>query len=253
MQTNSDDVDSDPDFEIERLYGDLSHSDALNLRVGKFQTPIGRWNLVPAEPFVWTATEPIQLETAFDEHQTGGAFFGSAYPASGNLTYWLYGQFIDPLDASEDPEPADRSAGGRLEYSDSLGRWSLGSSFLATELNDDWSYLGGLDVLVHVGPFEFQSEFLIQEGEIEERDLWGVYLQGVADLGSAADMLRGLYLVGRYEHFNPAGWTQDANVWNVGLSWLPTRYLNLKAGYQFSDDQTEEVSRGFFASFSVLF
>ena len=49
-------TDSDPSLSIERLYGELSLDDPINIRFGKFQTPIGRWNLVPAEPFVWTVT-----------------------------------------------------------------------------------------------------------------------------------------------------------------------------------------------------
>ncbi len=253
METNSDHVESDPEVEIERLFADLSRSDALNLRVGKFQTPVGRWNLVPAEPFVWTATEPIQVETAFDEHQTGGAFFGSVYPSSNNLSYWLYGQFIDPLDPSDDPDPTDRSVGGRLEYTDSLGKWSVGSSFLASELDDTWSYLGGLDAFLRVGPLELQSEFVLQDGDIPDRDLWGIYVQGVADLRSVSEILRGLYLVGRYEHFDPSGSKEDANIWNVGLTWLPVRFLNIKAGYQLADKETEEVRRGLFVSVSVLF
>ena len=37
-------------FQTERLYGDLAAFDWLNLRVGKFLTPVGRWNLIHARP-----------------------------------------------------------------------------------------------------------------------------------------------------------------------------------------------------------
>src|SRR5262249_17234134 len=47
-------VRSDPDLEVDRLYLDLEARDALNVRFGKFLTPIGRWNLAPIEPLVWT-------------------------------------------------------------------------------------------------------------------------------------------------------------------------------------------------------
>lgn len=256
VQTDRDGVRSDPDAEIERLYGDLSPNDAMNLRIGKFLTPVGRWNLVPAEPFVWTANEPEIVETAFDEHQTGGAFFGSVYPGSHNVSYWLYGQFMDPLDPSDDPLPSHRSLGGRLEFGDALGNWSIGASVLASEKNDDWSYLGGLDALLQLGPVELMSEFDIREDtrpKDDSEDLWGVYLQGVVDVGRLVSPLRGLYAVGRYEHYDANDPLEDADLWDVGLTWLPVPWVNIKATYRFTDHPTEDVRRGLSASFSIVF
>lgn len=244
---------SDAEATFERLYADLTRSDALNLRIGKFQTPVGIWNLVPAEPFTWTANEPVLVENAFDEHQTGGAFFGSTYPASNHLDYWLYGQFMGPLDPSEDPLPADNSVGGRVRYGGPLDDWAAGSSFLASERNGEWSFLGGLDVFWQEGPFEVQGEWAIVRGGIPDRNLWGIYLQGVYHLGYHVDLLRGLHLVGRYEYFDPSGGEQDSHLWNVGLSWSPARFLIIKAGYQFADRDTGFVSRGLFSSISILF
>jgi len=245
-------AESDAHVQIERLYGDLSRNDALNLRIGKFQTPVGIWNLVPAEPFTWTATDPVQLETAFDEHQTGGAVFGSVYAGSQSLDYWLYGQFLDPLQPSEDPLPAHRGVGGRLRYGGLLDDWAVGTSFLASERNGRWSYLGGLDAYFQAGPFEVQGEFVVSRGDIQGRDLWSVYVQGVYDLERSASFLRGLHLVGRYEHF-ASRTERTANVYNVGLTWIPVRFLIFKAGYQFTEGQSDVVSPGMFSSFSILF
>jgi hypothetical protein len=253
VQTDDGKVRSDPEATIERLYADLSRSDALNLRLGKFQTPVGRWNLVPAEPFVWTASDPVQIERAFDEHQTGAALFGSLYPSSNTLSYWLYGQFVNPLDPDPDPEPADRSVGGRLEYGGPLEEWSLGASFLASERKSEWNFLGGLDALWRVGPLELTSELVVAGGDIPDRDLWGIYVQGVYDLRSLYPILRGFYLVGRYEHFDPSGSSQDANLWDLGITWIPRPYLNIKAGYRFSDRETVDVRRGLTASVSLIF
>lgn len=254
-EPEGDDVDSDATLDIERLYGSWSLRDAATLRVGKFQTPVGRWNLVPAEPFVWTATEPALLERAFDEHQTGVALLGTFYPgpAGNTLDYWLYGQVFDPLDADDDPEPAERTAGGRLAYGDALGRWSVGGSLLASERKGHWSYLAGLDAVLRLGPVELASEAVAVTGSLSDRELWSVYLQGVYDLGSLHRVLRGLYLVGRFEHYDPRGSGEDAELWDVGLTWMPKPYLNLKAGYRLSDGESEDAPEGVFASLSVLF
>jgi hypothetical protein len=250
--TGTGETSSNPDATLERLYAEVNRGDALNLRIGKFQTPVGIWNLVPAEPFTWTANEPILVETAFDEHQTGAALFGTAYPGSNSLSWWVYGQAIDPLHPSDSPEPADRSLGARLRYGGPLGNWAVGSSFLASEIGPDWSFLGGLDGFWQVGPFELQGEWVIGRGEISERNLWGVYVQGVYDLGAHCDFRRGLHVVGRYEYCDPAGGPRS-NVWNAGLAWSPARFLIVKAGYQFTDRRTESVNRGLFTSISILF
>src|SRR5262249_2061258 len=64
-------VRSNPDFEVDRLYLDLEAKDALKLRLGKFLTPIGRWNLAPIEPLVWTTSEPVIVDKVFDKTMTG--------------------------------------------------------------------------------------------------------------------------------------------------------------------------------------
>jgi hypothetical protein len=253
LDLDSGDVESEPSFVVERLYGDLGWNDALNGRLGKFQSPVGIWNLVPAEPFTWTATDPVLVETAFDEHQTGGAVFGSFYPASHTLDYWVYGQFFDPLDPSETPPQADHGVGGRLRYGSSLGDWAVGASYLSSRFDGRWNYLGGLDGFWQLGSLELQGEFAIVRGDIPDRNLWDVYIQGAYGLGDVCACLRSLHLVGRYEHFEPSKWSRTSNLGDVGVAWIPRSFLILKAGYRFADRQSEEVRRGFFASFSVLF
>jgi len=252
LDTHSGDVDSDPNANIERLYGDVSRSDALNARFGKFQTPVGIWNVVPAEPFTWTATDPVLVDTAFDEHQTGGGLFGTLYPSDHTVDYWLYGQFLDPLDPSDDREPVDRSVGGRVRFGGSVGEWALGASFLASEQSNRWNFLGGLDAFGRTGPLEFQGEFAIVRGRIPDRNLWDLYVQGVYDLGHACRYLRSLHLVARYEHFDPDS-ERGANLWHVGLAWIPAPFLIVKGGYQFANHRTDPVQRGLFGSVSLLF
>ena len=43
-------------FTAERLFADVALTDRLSLRVGKFLTPVGRWNVIHAQPLVWTTT-----------------------------------------------------------------------------------------------------------------------------------------------------------------------------------------------------
>lgn len=241
-------VQSQPDLHVERLYGELSLDDPINIRFGKFQTPIGRWNLVPAEPFVWTATTPAVLETAFDEHQTGLLLGGTFFPLDGALEYWLYGQVMDPLSPSTTPPPTDRSVGGRLQFTRSIQGWSVGSSFLASDRKGSWSYLGGLDTEIQVGPFELLSEFTYQRGAIKDRDILDIWVQG------RVEIVRDLSLVARFERYDKLGSrNQDSVIGDLGVACLPVPWLNMKVGYRLSDRQNADVRRGLFTSFSVIF
>lgn len=134
-------VESDPSLELERIHVELRHGDVFALRLGKFRAPVGRWNLVRAEPFVWTTSDPLLTERAFDESVTGAMATGTAFTRAGVLQYALYGQATDPIDPGRDPAdplPADRTIGARLELS---------------------------------------AELLLASGGLDERDLWGGYLQ----------------------------------------------------------------------------
>jgi hypothetical protein len=91
------------------------------------------------------------------------------------------------------------------------------------------------------------AEFAFTEGDIEGRDLWGFYVQGVYEV------LPEFYLVGRYEHFNPSRPERAVNLGDLGIAWVPLPYLYLKASYRFADHETEDVARGVMASLSILF
>jgi hypothetical protein len=234
-----------PTVNFQRLYGEYGLNDALNFRLGKSQTPVGRWNLVPAEPFTWTATDPLIVE-GFDEHSTGPMLHGSFFPSKGVLSYWLYSQ-LAAFDEEGDELPADHNVGGRLEYSADLDTWSLGSSFLASKLGNRWGYTAGLDGQLVWGPLELTTEFIYLWGDLENPFRWDIYLQGVLEV------LPKLYLVGRYEHAGAIGSIPALNLGDIGLNWRPVPYLTLKATYRFADEPSEEGVEGFKASFSVVF
>ncbi len=243
-----DGTSSDPVFDFERLHAELSLDDAIQIRFGKFQTPIGRWNLAPAEPFVWTAIDPIGLDTAFDEHQTGVLIHGTLFGETRPIRYSLYGQVIDPLDPSDSPPPANRSVGGHLEYAWCDDSLSVGASFLATERGGRWSYLGGVDLEWQHDRLEVLAEIVFQQGRLEERDLFDGWLQ------TRYEILDGLSLVGRYEYFERLrGPGRGAHIGDVGLAWQPRGWLILKGTARFASEQDDDVRRGVATSISVVF
>jgi hypothetical protein len=248
-----DKVESDASATFERLYAEYSFSDAATIRLGKFQTPVGRWNLAPAEPFVWTPTQPVLLEVGLgEESQTGAAIFGSFYPGHRVVNYWVYGQFVDSFDLESDEDPPNRSVGGRVEYGDARGRWSFGASLLASAEHGAWSTLGGVDTKLLVGErLELSAEAVVSGGDIPDRDFWGVFVEAAYPLDQLSPKLAKLYAVGRIEHFD-SSLERATQIGDVGLTWLPREWLVLKASYRFSTHELDQVSRGLLITTSVI-
>jgi hypothetical protein len=234
----------DPQFRVERLYGDLGRDDRLNLRFGKFLTPFGRWNQILADPLLWTTSEPLIVEEVFPDEQSGAMLWGTLFPAGQALTYQLYGSFLDRAIS----EPARDGAGGRLEWTGNHGV-SVGASYLAScRPGADWRHLGGLDAVWQ--PFErleLSTEVLAGEGVHAAGFQWGGYAQAVVETVPT------LYLIGRYERFDPPASGRGIDLFDVGLTWIPRPYLRVKVDYRIADHLDDLSAPGFRASFSVLF
>jgi hypothetical protein len=238
------------DFVPERLYGDFTLVDGVGLRVGKFLTPVGRWNVIHAQPLVWTTSRPLATELPFDPHTTGAMFFGSSYPGNGTLSYALYGQFTGQFEERPQAQLADRSGGARVEYETAQG-WALGASYLAFTQDAHWHHLTGLDGLWQRDRFELMGEFVHEDVDHGPGRQWGLYLQAVVE--ALPEVLPHLYLVGRYEHYDQRAPAPEVNLIVPALAWKPRPYLVLKGEYLIADHIAEESPPGFKCSVAILF
>lgn len=234
----------DDRFEIERLYGDFAINDRLNLRAGKFLTPVGRWNVIHAQPLVWTTSRPLLTDVPFDENTTGLMLSGSL--ADGWLDYDLFGQFTNQLEPTPQVMQADRSGGARLTLEPIPGL-SLGGTYLASRSEGEWFHLIGLDALWRTGPFEWMSEATFDEGAGSSGSQWGIYSQ------VAAELISKVYAVGRYEHFAPRGGYRHLNQVVIGAAYRPRPYAIFKIEYQILDHTSDLTEAGFRSSFALLF
>jgi hypothetical protein len=188
------------------------------------------------------------VEQVFDETATGAMLYGSLFPPGGALSYSLYGTFLDPFNVPPDEHPAKRNAGVHLEWA-SLKGWTVGASYFASEpQNGKWHHLGGADLLWQPHwRVEVTGEALFGEGSREDGTLWGLYTQAVVET------VRTVYLVGRYERFDPPGAGRAINLFDLGLAWTPVFYLRFKADYLIADHRDEIAEPGLYMSFSILF
>jgi hypothetical protein len=242
---------------IERLYGDVSVSDQLNVRFGKFLTPLGRWNQVPAEPLVWTTSRPLVTARPFNEHVGGAALWGSVFPSTGSLTYSVYGQFLDDFasranrpsetfDLSERLSPPEDGAGARLDFS-TFRSWSVGASYYSFARAGSWNHLGGIDGLWQGERFEVSGELLGGRGDPDGRHIVGLYVQPVVQLAS------GVHAIARYELYDQGAHQPVLHLFDIGVAWRPLSFLILKADYLLANRHSDVDHAGVRASVSLLF
>ncbi|TRX03269.1 hypothetical protein [Candidatus Methylobacter oryzae] len=237
-------------FEFERFYLDTLINNNLTVRLGKFLTPIGQWNVIHAAPLVWTTSRPVATEKSFSTHASGLMLHGSILVASRQLEYSVYGDATDALDPHQSREPFDDAVGARLRYylDDTL---QIGASFANFALNDLHParyHLAGLDVKWSYQKFELSSEVIYRtSGHANTKDIWQGFAQSVIPLFS-----QHWFAVGRYEFFDqPLDKTGQAGV--LGLAYRPLPPVVWKLEYRTGTHNELLAPDGLSASFAILF
>lgn len=124
----------DNGISLPRVHADLLFSDLVNLRVGKWITPAGIWNVDHGSPTILTINQPNQTSfiPIFPESQTGLQLFGRSSAGDHDLYYnaWVStGRNVDIQglgDYAQAPKTlADWSVGTHLQADLALGEASL--------------------------------------------------------------------------------------------------------------------------------
>ncbi|MDD5035417.1 MAG: hypothetical protein PHE55_11745 [Methylococcaceae bacterium] len=267
-------------FDLERLYLDHAFDDRLKIRGGKFLTPIGRWNLIHADPLVWTTSSPMVVEGPFAVHTTGGMLHGSFNAWDKQWNYVLYGGGRNELDfkpASESKDANFENIRGVRLFHEAPGRFLAGISYAHYEekiYRPGDKNLLGLDAFWTRKHYELGGEFIYRFGSrstyrnpsargIDQAlddaganpDQWGLYVQGVAPLYDH------WFAIARYEAFQREGKSSPAHHWLGGLAYRPLPPLVFKLEYSFGSDNAAlapskvqgGIAEGFAASIAVLF
>ncbi|NOU45342.1 MAG: hypothetical protein HOO87_17665 [Methyloglobulus sp.] len=241
---------SKADFLIERLYLDYLVNDNLTVRIGKILTPVGQWNLIHADPLVWTATRPVATDNLFSEHVSGIMLHGTVPIGEQSLEYSVYGDYsstLDPLRA--EPPYFDNALGMHLRYNvnDNL---KIGFSYVDFALQGSANirnHLAGLDIAWAYQRFAVNSEIVYRNNDAAvNNNAWQGYIQGVSPIAEH------FYAVGRYEFFDQPN-QQFGQVGVLGIAYRPRPPLTLKLEYRLGQHNRDLAPDGLFASFSVLF
>ncbi|MDY1549818.1 hypothetical protein [Luteibacter sahnii] len=248
--------------DVERLYADFHATPAVTLRLGKFLTPIGEWNLVHADPLTWTVSRPLSTSAAFARHATGAMAFGTTSVRGNDLDYWVFADDSKTLGIGEDADDAftdytgDRSPrnnfrhalGGRVLYHLAGDSLAVGASYVSYQLDaprHDYQ-LTGID-------FTWTTRYLELTGE-------AIYRTGASPLSSerggfveaGVPIAPRLYLIGRVERYHTSSPETTTVVRTEALNYRPIPGLVLKLEHR-NGHGGDIVPGGWLASVSVLF
>lgn len=235
---------------LERFYFDYAQSERLNFRLGKFLTPIGRWNLIHADPLVWTSSRPLVTELPFSAYTTGAMVYGTGTVLGKEIDYSIYASNGQEIRADPKLDPFDSAYGLHFSYA-SPRSGQIGFSyanFTQRSAVAERKNLFGVDYLWSRDRYELSGEAIYRFSS--RGRLWdekGLFIQAVAPLSEK------LYGVGRYEYFRQAGPLPGVNLWVAGLAFRITPTSVLKAEFVHGVNNEIHAPEGFFSSISVLF
>lgn len=237
-------------FSLERLYLDYALTDTSTLRIGKFLTPIGRWNVIHATPLVWTTSRPLATTLAFPTNMTGLMWTGTVPSIGNGLEYSLYASSSTRLRTNPDVDPFFRALGVHftLPVSPHTQVGFSYANFSQSEMRSDRKRLVGLDYFWTHNRFELSAEAIYRSSNLGGHwDEKGAYVQLVAPIGTR------LYAVGRYEVFRKALEPATTQLSVAGLAYQIKPAVILKAEWVTGRHNTINATTGFLSSISVLF
>jgi opacity protein-like surface antigen len=235
---------------LERAYADYAFSDSASLRLGKFLTPIGRWNLIHATPLVWTTSRPLITTQVFPDNATGLMVNGTAALAGKDVDYSVYASHGGDFRANPDQDPFSDSFGAHVAVQLPMNVQLGGSlaEFEQQSQRDEKKRLLGLDFFWSHNRYE-----LTGEGVYRYSDKGGNWDERGAFVQLAVPLSLKLYAVGRYEFFRQALEPDAVWLWVAGLNYRLTPGVVLKAEWVGSENNHIGAPTGFMSSLSILF
>lgn len=235
------------EFDVERLYADYSMTGALNVRGGRFLTPIGRWNVIHAAPLVWTTNRPAATEELFPKAINGVMLYGTLPLNEGAFEYALFGEALRDQTEDNDERNFEKTRGVRLAYTGIAEVGMTVSEFEEDTLGQPRYRMLGLDFFKAVNGWEFSGEAYrrFKRGDDDDRS-GGGYLQAVAPLANR------WFAIARVENLRLSDEGNEGR-WLVGMAWRWKTNQVFKLEYAGGRDEHPEMPRGFAASYAILF
>lgn len=174
---------------LERAALELTASQYLNVRLGKWLTPYGVWNVDHGSPTVIATDQPYAIaEELFPEHQTGVSVDGSVYIRAVTLSYMAtLSNGRGPIDDYHDLD-ANKAIGGRVWLTAPLfgseltlgtsvyrGAYTAVSQTFGVDASGDLEADAAIDIaydeLSYAGDLRFTAKGLLLQAEVIGNDV----------------------------------------------------------------------------------
>ena len=239
---------TDRRFHAERLYLGYDFDDDNALKAGKYNSPIGFWNLTPINVLRDTTSSPVSTEILFPKYTSGLELSHHVYTISESSITLMLQQTrdIDAIFNSDDVYNSfdtDRHYGVGLLHTNSAWSYQFNTGYFHTMDNETRYYLLA-SICYESEAFKLLSEFGVQHDEEGFTVPYAGYVQGVYRLTPRhAGILRLETCKDDTSH------TKDTFT-VLGYTYRPIYPVALKAEYQLHSLHREDQ---FLVSFSVLF
>jgi hypothetical protein len=237
---------TDSKLNLERIYLDYNVSETVNLRAGRFYNPVGRWNLIHADPLEWTTTRPLATTRLFPQSTNGVMLFGSKSINSEAVEYSLYFEALENDRKERNLGEAQDTRGLHVQLT---GDDVIGFSLL--EFNEhlpiDAQYrVLGLDYLTRFNDCELSLEAFQRFRTNQDNGGSGGYVQFVAPI------VNRWYAVARVDTTEVP--QEDSTTrWLIGATYKITPKQVFKLEYSGGTRETPDSPKGLISSFSILF
>jgi hypothetical protein len=254
----------DIDLDFERFYFDHNLAARSTLRLGKFLTPVGRWNQIHADPLVWTVSRPLTTSAAFAKNASGAQLYGSWPLGRSAVDYQVYvddSAGLDPteghektfMDLSIQPNPPSsfrHGGGARLQYRTFDDDLLAGVSVGRFELKGLPGYKNmiGADLFYSRNDYEFSAETVYRKGDGSSgKSEWGGFVQAVVPLVHA------FYGIILHERYKAELFDRPVDSTSLGITYRPTPPFSIKLERRESRGEERLAPDGWLFSVAVLF
>ncbi len=234
-------------FRIERLYFNYDFNENHALKIGKYSSSVGFWNITPINVLRATTSDPL-IATKLFPIFTSGLEFQYQTLNTESFTFTAFLQHNKDLDKIWHENPynnfdIDRHYGLGISFQDEQTTYQFNAGYFHLLSNQSYSYLAG----------SFQTEFPddILQGEIGTQFIEGQqslsyigYLQWVHTLKAYHESIL------RVESYNDQILKTNDTFLVIGYTYRPYYPVALKAEYQWHSNNEENQ---ILLSLSVLF
>lgn len=236
----------DDTLHVERLYVDYTHDENILVRMGKYNTPAGFWNLLPINVLRATTSNPYTNELLFPEFTTGVDFVYSSY-SDAELKIDVMVQHNADLDNDYNNYEMDRHYALGVTYTKSALSLKLNGGYFhqieqTSALADRYYLMGSARYAQE--KFELMGEVGYQATKEKVTTPFAGYLQGLYHIVPKHDAIL------RVEHYENALTGAQDSFALFGYTYRPLYPIAIKGEYQL---HSRSKSDKILLSISVLF